>query len=186
MKKTEVKEILKYLVIAGGLFAIFAGLFLLLDVYQIEQMGYLHESDILDEMVNKYCVGIYYILVPLCIIISLVINSKLLYAISLLCEEVSVIYEYISLKKFKSYSDFKPLFLLISIVVVLMCILWSLKKISNVWMLGIMLLSQIEGLEHLIKNGRNMPSIVFVGLVFVVIVGLNTLPIFIIKDRRKK
>lgn len=180
MKKTTISETLKYCIISACVYVILVGAILILDVYEKQQMGYLHYSNFLDEMVSMYYIIICYIVIPFGVIVSMLTREKIIYAFSMICEELMIIYDYICLRKSKTYSKFKVFYLTVCVVAIVVCALWLFKKISNIWMLGIMLLTQLEGLEWIIKNGENTKSLVLVMLLFIALLVMKTLSIYVI------
>ncbi|MCR5628916.1 hypothetical protein, partial [Eubacterium sp.] len=86
MKKINIKEILTYWITTICILTIIIGIIIYLDVANVEDMGYLHSSDILNERILKSYIIICYIIIPLGIIISSIRKSKILYAIMIILE----------------------------------------------------------------------------------------------------
>ena len=182
MKKINIKEILTYWITTICILTIIIGIIIYIDVANIEDMGYLHSSDILNERILKSYIIICYIIIPLGIIISSIRKSKILYTIMIILEQLSIINDFLFFKD-KIYSVYKPAFLIICVLTILFSILWIFKKINNKLMMITLLFSQLEELNWIINNGKDTKLFSFVLTFYIFVLLLHILPIFVIKKQ---
>ena len=178
------KEILKYWIVGCCAFIFLAGIIILIDVYNVENMGFFYYSDILNERIHKIYIFVGLILFPIGIWFSVKLKNEIIYAIMIVLEKLSFVSEYSFINN-KSYIKSRIIYFVISIITLVIVFLWAMKKIDNIFLLGILLLSQIEGLNWLVKNGKNAKSFVFVLMLFGAILIVKVFPIYVIKSKKK-
>lgn len=182
MEEINIKEILTYWITAICILTIIIGIIIYIDVANVEDMGYLHSSDILNERILKSYIIICYIIVPVGIFISSTLRNKMFYAIMIILEQLSIINDFLFFKN-KIYSVYKPVFLIISILTIIFSILWIAKKINNKLMMITLLFSQLEGLNWIINNGKDTKLFSLVLTFYIFVLLLHILPIFVIKKQ---
>lgn len=180
---SERKKVVKICVWATCLYAVLAGSMLYLDMLQMEEIGMLDSSDLLDMMVNKYFILSYFIVVPIAIAIATVFNSRLILALSVIFEEFALLGEYKYIRKYKEYGRSKPVFLVVSVLVIIFMLIWMIKKLNIFIALGVMLLSQAESVYWLLKKGMKLEWAVFMFTIIVAGLMIHTLPLFVVKDK---
>ena len=183
MEISERKKVVKICVWATCLYAVLAGSVLYLDILYVEDCGMLYDSDLLDMMVNKYFILSYFIVVPIAIAIATVFNSRLILALSVIFEEFALLGEYKFIRKYKEYGRSKPVFLVVSMLVIIFMLIWMIKKLNIFIVLGVMILSQAESVYWLLKKGMKLEWAVFMFTIIVAGLMIHTLPLFVVKDK---
>ena len=183
MEISEKKRVVKIWVLATCLYAAFAGCVLYLDILQMEEIGMLDNSDLLDMMVNKYFILSYFIIVPIVIGIATMFGNRLILLFAVIFEELALLGEYKFIRDYKEYGRSKPVFLVVSVIVIIFMLIWIFKKLNIFIVLSVMLLSQAESVYWLLKKGLKLEWAVFMVSIIVAGLMIHTLPLYVVKDK---
>lgn len=179
----NIREILKYWIVAGCAFMAFVGFIWLGDIFDSDVSAYYGYGNMLDKIMKMHILT-YYIIVSIGVIVSIIFKSKKIFGCMIILKELSMMTEFCFFRKEKHYSRLKPLYLFIGGVAIIVILLWIIKKISNNIVVGVLIATILENIIMVIMNiyKAELYELSKSFLLLMILVFIHVFPVYVIND----